>query len=1103
MRDNQFLFGVLRALLALFLLCTPPIAGIAKAQVSAATKSNDVVNSSSSQVDADLQEARQIAALIDGILDPQIDAERLFRVSIAGSNNQLARTVLRLVRDDTFYRQAKADNSSLAPLSPNGAALALKRADFLRLPQSRQKALLEAHRQRSEDARARDAESEARRGELARLSADLDGLRNFLEGQPTQLARLDLDLVDFVAIQRDNPVIGSAGETASNGPSTFPSDADKDTQLEWLRTEIAAKKAQILALSPTRLGELVRVSGIATVAYDNIANADAALQAAQEELRDAEKQAAAARDEQTRLLANANATLLAVSQSQAEVRSDLARIDAELPQLNETTLTWQSKVDALVDDNAGSRVADRSYDELVRDLTETRNRFRQILALPGKIKPDEIYPSPVGELANLQRPEVPEILSRYSTLQQDAETLRQEYYESRWQSASSFHDAVMRLNEARLALIPALSSERRSQVTGFGSAGVSQAGREIDQITLQLQYYLQRWPRLIGEGITVTPQLVFELGWLLLSFMLFSSWRRRGGRILANANASIMAGKTNDVSMAIRAQLLDLWRRVRRPLDWAIFLAVVRWLWPAELTFPGLKLLWLVLFWTALTLFLMKLADELAKGRMKSDPRAELRWRSLRLIGGTVLAIILLLQISDAVVGQGAIYNWVTAFAWWLLPVVIFILTLWWQERIKALSELEAERSPFLGWIARRPTGWTTVIPFSIAGFFLLVTGALTAFGRQASKIALVREIGQQKAREEAERQVAEDKASGRYKNLPQAFCDSLAPHREPLHEPSERKWPEAISLPKISRGTITALVGDRGLGKSTLMRDLAITAEGFEDCLLVRVDHRGLQGVIDDLSDLGTDQKVQDKRLVVSIDDIHRLIAPAINGLEEFDELIEIVRNFPSHTACIVTLERTAWDFLERARFDRLVFDEVVQMPRWSIEETRELIERRTKQAGIEPDFGNVLDGGAFGIAGDLSPLERKKVSYFDRLYQYANGNPAVALEFWRRSLFAVADTGKVVVLTFALPKSDGLSEMPLSALIVLRVILQMGRTPVEEIERCTDLPTATISGILRRLQQIGAIARDENCYHITLDWWLEVRRLLERRNLIIRRGT
>lgn len=1073
------------------------------AQVAAATQSSKVANPSSLQADADLQEARHIAALIEGTLDPKIDADRLFRVSIAGSNNELARTVLRLVKDDTFYRQAKADNSLLAPLLPNGAALALKRADFLRLPRTRQEALLEVHRQRSEAARARDADNEARRNELARLTNELDGLRNFLQGQPTQLARLDLDLVDFVEIQRDNPGIGSARETANSGANAYPSDADMDTQLEWLRAEIAASKAQILALSPTRLGELVRASGIATVASDDIVNADAALQAAQEELRDAEKQAAAARDEQTRLLANANTALLAVSQSQAELRSDLARLDAERPQLNEITLTWQSRVDALIDDNAGSGEANHAYDELVRDLTETRNRFRQILALPGKIKPDEIYPSPVDELANLQRPEVPDILSRYSTLQQDAETLRHEYYESRWQSASSFHDAVMRLNEARLALIPALSSERRSQVTGFGSAGVSQAGREIDQITLQLQYYLQRWPRLIGEGITVTPQLVFELGWLLLSFMLFSSWRRRGGRILANANASIMAGKTNDVSMAIRAQLLDLWRRVRRPLDWAIFLAVVRWLWPAELTFPGLKLLWLVLFWTALTLFLMKLADELAKGRMKSDPRAELRWRSLRLIGGTVLAIILLLQISDAVVGQGAIYSWVATFAWWLLPLVIFVLTLWWQERIKALSEVEATRSAFLGWVARRPTGWPTVIPFSIAGFLLLVTGARTALGRQASKIALVREISQQKAREEAERQVAEDKASGRYRSLPQALCDSLAPHREPLHEPSERNWPEAISLPKIRRGTITALVGDRGLGKSTLMRDLATTAEGFEDCFVVRVDHRGLQGVIDELSDLGTGGESQGKRLVICIDDIHRLIAPAINGLQDFDQLIELVRAFPHEAACIVTLERAAWDFLERARFDRLVFDEVVQMPRWSSEKIRQLVERRTKQAGIEPDFNHVLDGGAFGIAGDLSPLERKKVSYFDRLHQYANGNPAVALEFWRRSLFTVAETGKVVVLTFALPKSDSLSEMPLSALIVLRVILQMGRAPVAEIERCTDLPAATISGILRRLQHIGAIARDEKCYHITLDWWLEVRRLLERRNLIIRRGT
>lgn len=1063
-------------------------------------------------IDPNVLKADKIGALIDGTLDPDVASEDLFRVSIAGSANSLAQRVLELVSDDELYGQASEDLSVLQPLTVGEAELALVQARFLRLPEARRDRLLSEHRQRFEAAQRTESENEAQSAQISSLRAELTGLRDFLDGNETSLTSLHFDLADYLAI-------GSLDEAGTDaqapGASEYPADADFETRRLWLRNEIARKKNHILRLPSERLAELLRGSSITIVPSDDIATADAALEEAQAELRDAEQAAVLARDEQTRLLATQNAALLEIRQSQAEVRAELARFNAELTQISENTLRWQQRVDLLIGGNAGTREVDRAYDELVRDLAQARADFRSVLGRADDIESDRIYPQPIDVLLAIPRPEVSELAERYAELDEAAGTLNDEYGDAVWARRTTLHDTLTRLNEARLALIPSLSREKRSQVTGFGGEGVAQARREVSQIALQARYYLSSWPRLVSEGARFTPQLIFELGWIVLAIFVFRAWRRRGDELLGYSYRDTLANRPENVSKVIFARILHLWRRVRRPLDWSVFLLVLSWLWPAQYYFPGIVVMWLILFWTACTLLLMTLVNELAGGGANADPRAELRWNSLRLIGAAILAVALLLEISQAMVGKGAIYHWVSTLAWALVPILIVVLTWWWKDRIRELALAEAERNSFLSWISRRPTAPANLLPYALAGIILLLAGIRSVIGHEVSKIALVREIGQQKERDEAARRVAEDKASGRYRSLPREASSHLNPHIEPGHALDDRTWPGALARPRIRPDTITVIVGDRGSGKSTMLRDAARSADRFDRCIQISVDERGLQGIKDDLSkaldlvaeevDVANLQSAlasADEEIIIAVDDIHRLVVPAINGLADFDTLTEIACNSGEKTAWILSIERVCWDFLERARFDRLVFDNVIRMEPWTNNAIRDLIERRTQRAELDPNFDTVLDAGVFGIGGDLSPIERKRASYFQRLHHYADGNPAIALEFWRRSLFVVEETGEVVVLTFAIPDADRLSDLPLPALIVLRSVLQMGLASVSSIERSTDMREATVSGILRRLQHIGAVQPRSGRYMVSLEWWLEACRLLERRNLVIRRS-
>ncbi len=1064
--------------------------------------------------DRNLQMASEIAQLRDGTLDPSIDADSLFELTLAGRRSQIAQAVVRLVLDDEFYSAAKEDQAALAPLSANEATLAMAQAGFLRLPQSRQDRILDAHRARSRDAQSRQDELQAKQTEATRLEGELAGLRNFLAGNPTNLKSLDIDLIHFMDNERATEVLKSPAGQQARSEAQPPKDADIDTRLEWLRSQVLVEKARALSLPPDRLNDLLANSGISASALDEIADADAALEAAQTSLQTAELQAAAARDEQSRLLATEHAELLAVARSQAETRAELARMNAQLPQVLEEALGWRRRVEELVGSRSASDDADRAYDALVADLNTARERLRRALAARERLAAENIYPDPIDPVLEASLGEAAELQESYLELEQSADRISREYADTIWSRRVGMHDAVTRLNEARLALIPALSSRKRSQILGYGSQGIAQVHREIDQIALNFRYYAKSWPRLISQGLEITPKLVFDLSWMVLAVLIFGSWRRRGDLILAHAFRAARSNRRKNVSSAIKARFIEFWRRIRRPLDWLILLVVLNWLWPPELDFAGSQIIWLVLIWSAAALFLLVAVNELAHGTRRTDPRAELRLKSLRLAGGALLAVILILEISQAIVGRGAIYNWVTNLAWLLVPILALILTRWWQDRIKTLAEAEAERSTFLAWIARRPATLSTVLPYSVAGVYLLLKGGRSAIARQISGVALVREINQQRVREQAAKQVAEDKASGRYKSLPPEIRDALAPHREAKRAYDERPWPGGLDQPRIRPGNIIAIVGDRGLGKSTMLSDLAGRDHSYDRCIQLKATSEGLDGILRSIAEameledetheadaLRQAMVSSGQSFLITIDDIQRMIVPAIGGMSEFERLIEFARGLGARSTWVMSIESVAWDYLRRARFDRLMFDAVVRLPHWPLQEIREIIERRTQQAGIDPDFESVMDVGVFGASGDLSVDQRKRLGYFETLYDYADGNPAVALEYWRRSLFVVEDSEKIVVLTFARPASEKLSALPMSVLFVLRAILQMDRADPKSIGRATDLPIPIVDDALRRLRRIDAVQENDGEYRISIQWWLEVYRLLERRNLIMLR--
>lgn len=1056
----------------------------------------------------------QIRALMAQKLAVDVDPATLFVLPLAGEGAERTRIVLTLLDDRRALARAVANPASLSGLDADEAKLAIAQAEFLSLPLERRKALLEAHADRVASVRAdKDARAKAaaRLESLQRVAANLE---NFLAEKPSDPALLSLSALDL-----DTPVTASARRAlilsprdGADAPAFASDDKPLEARIEAAERRVDWLRGRILNLPRDRRAALIAVAERSGGAA--LAQANAAEQEAQEAAAAAAAAAREASSELQRLVQSERARLLKVKAAQAAFSARTAREQAKPAQITDMALGWRRKVRELLArpafDDMRTGDADRLYWQIVSVLKDVRGRLDTALSM-----------NPSEGTAELTPPVIDAELRRGNNADTELSALRDDLVASAarlvtarrnqaMEERAALREAMITMNEARLTLIPALSPKTRTSILGFGDEGIAQAGRELDQISLDLRYNAGILPQHLGAAIRPflqpTPGFVFELVRLVILILLFRWWRGAGGKILARLETDELACKPCNFLSAAKANIFHYLQAVRRPLDWLLFVLLVRWLLPSDLVIPGIGYLWLALIWVLAAALSIRFVDALASGHRKEDPRAALRWRSLRLIAGVALVVGLILSLTSESVGRGAIHNWVLSACWLIVPPIILLLAHWWRDRIAMLAEAGSDRSALLAWSAHNPNGPVGVIARVAAGGALLLQGLRSIITRRINDIALVREIFDQRARARAARQAADDEASGRYRHLADAQLEALDPHRLPLRQVDAPAEMTGGTAP----GTLTLVTGLRGMGKTTVLEVMA--RQAGKEALLLRVGEGGEERLMLELGEAAglsrrarnpetsivSALKSREALLTICIDDVQRLIIPSIGGLAAFDRLLALARACEGSVCWIFGMGDPAWNYVSRARNDRLLFDTIVRLPRWDNTTLRALIERRTEQADFDPDFSQYDETSDYRLYGDIAPEERRRLAYFDALTDYSGGNPSVALEFWRRSLYADNETGRVVVRTFAAPNPAKLGALPPAAMFVLRAILQMDIGYSRAIEASTDLSPIVVADALRGLSRLGVIVPAGDGHRITLYWLREVVRLLERQNLI-----
>lgn len=853
--------------------------------------------------------------------------------------------------------------------------------------------------------------------------------------------------------------------------------------------------------------------------------AQLAAEEAAAERRRALAQMDAAQSEARRLVARERARLLGVREAQSTFEATLLGHDERRAERAEHVLALRRRVEELIaaDPPRPSEEANVLYDELRAVLRAARGDLADALVQARRDDSDVPVPGPdrLGELS-ADRAEIDRLRTALWTR---AEALIAAERAARWARVRHVHETVTVLNQDRHALYPSLPPERRAGLTGFSAEGRDQARGEVEQLRLVMAYQVAAAGRLArGGGLAALARdaLLAPRGLELLALLALFLWWRRAARRTIAGWAEPAPPPTSALGARLepwRARAVAIAARVHQPLALLVVLRIaLAMLGPEVAERLEVQLGWILVRWSLGGLVVVHAVDGLfAPRRGEAEPGAEplLRLRSLRLIGRIAVVLGLVLDLSAAIVGRGTLYVWVLRTCWIAIVPVALVLLRWWRPTIARRTAARAKQSAVARWVAVRPTGGAGFLAAAVGGGYLLAVGAARLARSQMAAFDATRRVLAYLFRREILRTVRADEAGGA--PLPAAARAALDPDEAPPEVVLGVGDAELGALEARldgPRGGVVAVVGERGGGKSTLARRLAEARAGV---VIVRTPPGGadaLRALL--LAAIGLPPEATDDALVarlrgdpgdagdpppiraIVIDDAQRLVLPAVGGLDRLDALLALARAASARCTWIVCFGAVMWQFVERARGVRPLFDEVIRTRPWTEDQIGELLRRRCAAAGIAPSFRGLHDEHGADDDERAELARRTEADYHRLLWDASGGNPAVALHFWRDAL-RVADDGAVVVSLFAAPDARELQRLPTEMVFVLRAVLRLERVAPADVARSTLVALPVVHEAIHFATQRGWLEDAEGRYRVTWTWLRAVTVFLQRRRLLV----
>ncbi|MEZ4294325.1 MAG: AAA family ATPase [Polyangiaceae bacterium] len=854
--------------------------------------------------------------------------------------------------------------------------------------------------------------------------------------------------------------------------------------------------------------------------------ADRRIEDAAEARRQAEEELARALSEAARVVAEERARLLGVREEQARFDAQLLARERDIRGRAEVPLTWRRRVAELVSKRGAAEPTTDEADRLYAELTSVlRDHARVDLggALSALGEPSQAPGLGESKLdtagAQVDRSEVERLLAEVRD--QDA-SLRRREAEQRWAFAQAMLEQVESLNRDRLVLYPLLSSARRDAITGLTTEGIDQAQAEVTHLALVLRYHVRAVQQRIaavreGRGLGVgRAEATLTLLKALAIVAAFLWSRKRIARILARlreqaeARAREHPGTSGTLWAQTAAKLLS---REQGPGAFLALLALLLYVaGPAFSSLLEVRILWIGASWILGGAIAVNGLDALAAPRLAgaADGTGELRLRSLRLLGRVVVGFGLLLALCVEIVGKGTIYSWVWTISWLAWIPVLWVVVAWWRQEIFERLDRRKRTSRFAVWALSRSAGLVSFPAAFAGGAYLLARGtALRARsylgGFDLTRRALAYWFRRGVTKQARER---EPDALAPLDEVRRAVFDPDVEAHELVSTGEAERLDDLLDHAR-SRGGVFALVGERGRGKSTLLRKIEERRDAVKriacppgGLAALRPELRRAVGLSESATDDQLAARLSEQAHVVLVDDAQRLVQSRIGGFADLDALLAFARRISEKTAWVLAVGAVTWRLVERVRGARPLFDDVVEMTPWKEEQIGDLLRQRSALAGVTLCFeGLVAEPLNEDEVERAEQLAQTEIEYRRVVWDHARGNPAVALYFFGESLRVDAE-GRAMVQLFSPPETVDLERHPDPTVFTLRALLQLEVATEEDIVKTTGLGARLVADALRYCLLRGYLELSNGRYRVHWAFFRAISDFLVRRHLVIEVG-
>ncbi len=689
-----------------------------------------------------------------------------------------------------------------------------------------------------------------------------------------------------------------------------------------------------------------------------------------------------------------------------------------------------------------------------------------------------------------------------------------------WAKVEQNHRSLASLNVSKEKLLLLSDTKTRDQLTGFGPRGVTQFYSELRITKQNIQYYihyqLRSFKKLLSDLAISPVPMISVLFKVLCVMFIFNWWMRNSDRLIHDFKVSKLKSTSNP-SLLIRT----IWYCSRAHKAIAYLLLITATLRIIS-TLPSLQHLifleiftWWILGGSIAVSFILEFAFRNSKHNKKEN--IALRLSTIRRYVWGIIVAGVILQISSRTLGQGTIYAWINSFVALFFVLLTIISLKQWNSTIFSRIDRFETYPISVQWAIRNKDSMFMSIPATaccaawLIGRTLqhLVLSTLSQYAAFSHALAYLFRIEVAKQTEVSREQSNLVRVKG-----PLAF-DYIAPGSEESELIEDYAKDEIISLSRYlltDSPAVCVLSGERGVGTTTVLKRILNKTKNAVP-IYINCPYDGYAALLPELAQLlGLDAESSEKDILqhlrnseqcylIAFDNAQRLVKPKVNGLVDLMKLTNLLRRARKSHRVVLSIDKSSWRFIDRARGERLLFDLVTFMPKWTEKEIGQLLDSRI----VKDNNVNTIsfDGLVLPRQWDednLSDEERAKNGFYRILWDYSDGNPTVALRFFRLSLFRDKDTDAILVRLFRAPQSDDLDTMPKPMLAVLRSIVQLEVASPEDLCDCSRLSIAEVISTLRYFQSRGYIEWNDEKARISDHWYRHITNVLHRQHLLVK---